>query len=142
VIVIVTRVGAKLRPAENTGVKVLASNENSISVSLSDTVPGDFITMLGTNPSHDYDHVVVIYDISKKEGAPTELKYVHALAWGTDGRYGHNVRQGTIIITNPSGPLTDQTWQEKNMTGSENETYRRALEAQTLELRRLKALAK
>ncbi len=131
----------KMRPAENAGVKVLAHDRNSTVVPVSEARPGDFIIMLGTNPQHDYDHVVVITDV-KKEKNITVLTYTHALQWAADGKYNHGVRRGMIIINYPDAPLTEAAWTEQNCTGDHNETYQRAREAQTLELRRLKALAK
>ncbi len=131
----------KMRPAENAGVKVLAHDRNSSVVAVNEAMPGDFIVMLGTNPKHDYDHVVLITDVSREKNN-TVLTYTHALQWVADGKYNHGVRRGTITVNDNAAPLTKAIWTEQNCTGEKNETYQRATEAQTLELRRLKALAK
>jgi hypothetical protein len=106
----------KLRPAENTSVKVLAAPENSVAVAWPEAQPGDLIIMLGTNPKHDYDHVLVVEQVE-----PHKITYVHALQWSSDGLYDHGARRGIIEITDPNLPLTKQRWIEKRKQDEANE---------------------
>lgn len=137
----------KLRTVENTNVKVFANDVNSSVVEISDMKPGDIITMLGSGPDHDRDHILVVHSASSPsqrggqgEVSPTIIHYTHSLQWRTDGKYNHGVRQGTITITDTKKPLAEQQWQEQGKQGAENETWERARFAESLEIRRLKAL--
>ncbi len=138
---ILRRLIIKLRPAENAGVKVLAHDRNSDVIEANKARPGDYIVMLGSGPAHDYDHVVLITDVAV-EKKHIILSYVHSLQWASDGKYNHGVRRGTIAIPNEKPALIAAAWTEQNCGNETNETYKRAWEAQKLELRRLKELNK
>jgi hypothetical protein len=137
----IRKILVKLRPAENTGVNVLADEHNSVVVALKDAQPGDYITMQNPSVTPDIAHVVLIHKIDYENGAPKTLYYTHSIPWQSDGRYGHGVRQGSITIKALTGPLTTQEWVENGKTGADNETYtKRVCGASSLALRRLKAL--
>ena len=122
-----------LRPIENISVQVLADDKNSAVVELKDAAPGDIITMLDTQPGKMRNHVLLIRDASKDK-----IEYVHAMAWSSEGKYGHGVAKGTIEIIYPKDNLLEQRWDEKNLTDGQNETYLEAKRAKVLQIRRLK----
>ena len=142
----------KLRPVENTNVKTFARDANSIPVDARNTQPGDIITMFGSGKEHDRDHMLLVHKVeetgqtfpspqqSSGHAVPFTIHYTHSLAWRTDGRYHHGVRQGKIIVTDIKKPLVAQRWIEQNKEGDENETLERARYAEKLEIRRLKML--
>lgn len=131
---------AKLRPAENMDVATLAHEANSSPVSLADVAPGDLIVLLGAGPLQDRDHVLLIHEVEKKEGGVMTIRYTHAFAWSTDGKYGHGVKQGDIVVTDTSRPLVESAWTEAGKTGDENETLRHIKSARTVEIRRMRAM--
>ncbi|MES3031598.1 MAG: hypothetical protein V4697_04290 [Patescibacteria group bacterium] len=125
---------SKMRPVENTDVRTFAHEKNSQVVELKDVQIGDIITMIGSP-----NHILVIYRIEYQNFAPTTLHYVHAVAWPTDGLYGHGIHEGQIDIVNPHGGLLAQRWIELNRTDAQNHTFTRAQNS-TTELRRLRFL--
>ena len=122
---------AKFRPVENANVATFAHDKNSRAVSIQSAEPGDMITMLG-----EHDHIILVYQIEYQNFIHTILHYVHAMAWPTDGEYGHGVRYGKIEIIDSHMPLAEQKWIEVEKTGTENYTFQRAQNSRT-ELRRL-----
>lgn len=156
----------RLRPVENTSVMTLSDDANSVVVNLSDMQPGDLIVLLKTREDHQLNHVLIITETSpnpslekegqdtpspnkedrrgetnfpllSKEGPGEVLRYVHSFRWTKEGKYDHGVRQGTITITDVVKPLSEQRWEEKNITGDENETLRHVKLAEKVEIRRL-----
>lgn len=127
---------AKMRPIENTNVQTLAHYENSTALEISNAQVGDMITLLGGPDGGERDHVLVVDQVQYENNLPTIIHYVHAIAWPTDGEYGHGIHEGTISIVNIEGSLRAQHWVENGKTGEENYTYSRAEKSQT-ELRRL-----
>lgn len=123
---------AKLRPVENADVATLAHDSNSKIISLSEVQPGDMITMINA----ERDHILIINQIEYQNFKPVTLHYVHAVAWPTDGEYGHGIHEGKIEITDTNKNLTEQRWVENDKVGAENYTFARAQNSQT-ELRRL-----
>ncbi len=133
------KIRCKLRPIENAGVTTFAHDKNSRVLNLTQAEPGDIVTMIGnkretTDPQRD--HIVLIHQIEYQNFMPTTLHYIHAIAWPTDGEYGHGVREGRIEIVNPIKPLSEQRWIENEKTDSLNYTLARAIRSKT-ELRRL-----
>lgn len=131
---------AVLRPAENTNVATLAHPANSTAVPLQQCRAGDLIILKNTGPARSLQHILLVHSVDQVDGQIQTLHYTHSFAWKAEGKYDHGVRQGTILITNPNGNLLDQTWNEKNQTGDNNETYAHAKMAESLDLRRLKKL--
>jgi len=130
----------KLRPAENINVRVLDSDENSEKINdWKNIEPGDMIIMIDTKLGRD--HIILITDFKDNT-----IKYAHARAWSSEGKYGHGVNTGEIKITHPKEDLLNQEWIEKSLTQKgdlsdrevQNETFTEAKNAKTLEIRRLK----
>jgi len=150
------RLIARLRPAENTSVSVLADYANSIAVSLADVQPGDMIIFLNAGVKHDLDHVLLVEIVQyfntttlqhnnttlnlQSEICSLKLNYVHSFAWRSDGKYNHGVRRGHIEIIDTSKPLVQQRWVENGKKDEENETLGHAKTAESVGVRRLKAL--
>lgn len=145
------KIKCKMRPAENTDVLTLAHEKNSHTVEIKDVQPGDMITMLKSPDAapeeRARDHVLLIHQVEYQNFIPLVIKYTHAMAWPSDGMYGHGVRQGTITVTDPTKPLIEQQWLEAGKTSgdtskdtpTENYTLARAKKSIT-EIRRLKFL--
>ncbi len=128
------RLVAKLRPIENIGISTLADDANTMRITRLNAIEsGDMITMLKTGPNKKRDHILLITDIENKV-----IKYVHARAWSSEGKYGHGVMIGQIKITDPNKNLLEQEWEELRKIGEENETYLEAKRAERLEIRRVK----
>lgn len=131
---------SRLRRVENISVRTYTDDRNTTVVA-SDTVgwdytkvqPADLITLLETGPRHTYNHIILI-----TENKDNVLKYVHARAWPSEGRYGHGVTEGIIKIKNPGKSLAEQEWIEKDTVGDENGTFQEILQAKTVEVRRIK----
>jgi len=123
---------SRLRPTEHISVKVYAHEKNSHVIPLSDIAAGDLIVMLGTGPQKKRDHILLVTATEQNT-----ISYAHARAWSSEGRYGHGVSEGTIILTDHSQSLLNQQWKEKNMLNEQNETYLEAQQATILEIRRL-----
>ncbi|MDP2593355.1 MAG: hypothetical protein Q8P52_01755 [bacterium] len=129
---------AHLRPAQNTSVSVFAEEKNSREVSVSDISAGDFITMLYDEESEkQYDHMVIVTEVTRQKNMILRLKYFHSIAWSSDGHTGHGARFGKIEIEDEKLPITRQLWTEKNLSGEDNPTFKRASAAKT-SVRRLK----
>lgn len=104
----------RMRPFQNINVLTLTSPENSVPVALSDIQPGDLVRTRGGK------HVLLVESVERdcKEGsfvgAIHELPlrgftYVHS-----SGQFGEDsgVREGNVVITEPSKDLSVQEWQE------------------------------
>lgn len=120
------RLRARFRPIENIDVATLAHDTNSRIISIREIQQGDIITMVGGSDGGDRDHVIVIYRIESENSIPTRLHYAHAVAWPTDGEYGHGIHRGIISVINPDKPITEQSWLEQGKMGQENYTFARA----------------
>jgi len=138
----------KLRPVENVGVSVLAHNKNSElvaclpagmadgmkSIDWNKIQPADFISIIKTGPQHNRNHIILI-----TENTGNTLRYIHARAWPSEGKYGHGVAKGEIKITKPDGTLLEQEWVELGKVGEKNETYMIDVKmARVLEVRRMR----
>ncbi len=127
------RLITRLRPVEQVSVAVLADEKNSEIVSgLSSIKPADLIIMLKTGPNKNHNHVLLVTEKNDRG-----IKYAHARAWPSEGKYGHGVTEGIITITDPNQGLLAQTWEEKNMVNQDNETYLEAKQAEILTIKRL-----
>lgn len=131
---------AKLRPAENISVKVLADDKNSQKLfegkSPADSNllrPGDILIMLETGINQRRNHILIITEMSNGK-----ISYAHARAWSSEGKYGHGVARGEIEIISPGRSLMDQTWEELGKINDENETFLEAKNAKVFEARRIK----
>ena len=125
-----------MRPIENTGVTTLAHDSNSKSLATKQAEPGDIITMVSEEENGKRNHILVIHQIEYQNFIPTTLHYTHAIAWPSDGEYGHGVREGSVEILDLNKPLIEQKWIELGKEGFENYTFTRAQKSRT-ELRRL-----
>lgn len=130
---------AKLRPVENISVKTYADGRNTVKImsgraghNYRDVQSGDVIIMLDTGPNGNRNHIILV-----TENNGQTIEYVHARAWTSEGKYGHGVQIGKIIITAPEKTLLEQDWLEKDCAGEKNETYLEAKNAKILEIRRL-----
>ncbi|HEY4503504.1 MAG TPA: hypothetical protein VJJ28_00105 [Candidatus Paceibacterota bacterium] len=130
---IIGKIRCKIRPIENADVSTFAHDKNSQKIPIKDAVPGNIITMISEK---EWNHILVIHQIEYQNFVPITIHYTHAMAWPTDGQYGHGVSQGIIEILDVNKTLTEQKWIEKNKIRNENYTFARALKAQT-EVRRM-----
>lgn len=121
---------AKLRPAENTDVRVLANPANSETVDVGDVRAGDLIFFLSREESAR-DHVLVIH-ATNEDGGKKEIFYTHSFQVPKDGMYGHGVRQGKITVEHPTKKITEQKWTEKELFDKINKCE--------VEIKRLKIL--
>ena len=125
---------SRLRPVEQISVGVYANDRNTMIINdLKMIEPADLIIMLKTGPNKNHNHILLVTEVDGDK-----IKYAHARAWSGEGKYGHGVSDGEIIITNPEKGLLDQNWKEKDKTGENNETYLEAKQASILETRRIK----
>jgi len=131
---------AKLRPIENMSVRVYAKDENTEKIADARSFfnwiwlqPADLITMIETGPNKKRNHMILI--VQNEESI---IKYVHARAWSSEGKFGHGVSVGQIKITNPGKNLFEQTWEENGKINSDNETFLEADGAKICEVRRIK----
>ena len=125
---------SRLRPIEQISVNVYANDQNTETVTdLAKIQPADLIVMLKTGVNKNHDHILLVTEINE-----SMIKYAHARAWPSDGKYGHGVAEGIITITNPSRGLLEQTWEEKGKTNQNNETYLEAKQAEILAVKRLR----
>lgn len=122
-----------LRPVENIGVKHYADERNTEKISWDQAQSGDVIVMLETGKKNNVNHILLV---TEKNG--DVIKYAHARAWDSEGKYGHGVAVGEMKIFNPKGSLLDQQWIEQGMEGEKNETFIEAKQARVLEVRRIK----
>ncbi len=121
-----------LRPIENISVCRYADDRNTQKIKWNDMQTGDVVVMLETGPQNKRNHILLII-----EKTADVIKYVHARAWNSEGKYGHGVSAGEIKITNPNGSLLEQQWLELEKTGEQNEAYLEAKNAKLLEVRRV-----
>lgn len=122
-----------LRPVENIGVKHYADDRNTQKISWDQAQSGDVVVMLEVGTKNNFNHILLI---TEKTG--NIIKYAHARAWDSEGKYGHGVSVGEVYISNPGGSLLDQRWVEQGFEGEKNETFVEAKEAKILEVRRIK----
>jgi hypothetical protein len=133
---ILDKIRAKIRPAENTSVKIFANNENSRVVELRDVKPADIITLVGDEEGLMRDHILLIYKIDYENNLPKTIFYAHSIAWPTDGEYSHGVSIGRIEILDINKNIRDQSWIEKEKKDFDNYTFTKAKKSLT-EIRRL-----
>ena len=133
---IVRKIKCKLRPIENCGVQTFTHDKNSKVISLVDIQVGDIITMTNGGEDGDRDHVLVVDQIEYQNFLPTTLHYIHAVAWPTDGEYGHGIHEGKIEVLDVNKSIIEQRWIENGKIGAENYTFTRGQKSVT-ELRRL-----
>jgi len=133
---IIGKIKCKIRPIENTDARTFAHNKNSKIIPIKDVQVGDIITLIGEENNNERDHILIIYQIEYQNFLPSIIHYVHAVAWPTDGEYGHGIHEGKIEILNNEKPISEQRWIENNLINDENYTYNRAKKSRT-ELRRL-----
>ncbi len=133
---IIAKIKSKMRPVENTDVQTLAHNKNSKVVSVRELQVGDIITMVGGAEGGERDHVLIIHQIEYQNFLPVTIHYVHAVAWPTDGEYGHGIHEGKIEIIDVGKNIVEQKWIELEKTGANNYTFSRAIKSVT-EIRRL-----
>lgn len=114
---LIMKIKSYMRPAENASVKVFAHSNNSKVININEVIPGDIVTIL--NAQTNRDHILFIHRVdynssgSGEEGAvPSIIHYTHAIAWPSDGKYNHGVRQGTIQIKNITTPISEQFFEE------------------------------
>ncbi len=134
---ILGKIRSKFRPINNTNVKTFAHDTNSRLIQIIDVQVGDMITMVGGTEDGERDHILVIHQVEYQNLVPIMIHYVHAVAWPTDGEYGHGIHEGKIEITDTNRTLIDQRWTENEMTNEGNYTFTRAAKSKT-EIRRLK----
>lgn len=123
----------KFRPIENANVATLADEKNSQAVTLTEIQPGDLIILWRTRTDHLLNHILMVHEVDNKK-----ISYTHSFRWSKEGTYDHGVRQGTIIINDPTKPLVEQIWEEKKQTGENNETLKHVRMAENVEIRRFK----
>lgn len=131
----IRRLIARFRPAENCGVIDFDNKKNSSEVALINAMPGDFVVITYRQNS-SRNHIIVIYKIRYKDGAPRKFFYTHSIAWPNDGQYDHGVRNGEIIIKDLNKPIIEQEWREQGAVNGDNFTAERARCADSVSLRR------
>ncbi len=131
------KIKCKMRPIENAGVQTFAHDANSKVVEIKDVQVGDIITMVGGPDNGERDHILVVYQIEYQNFSPITIHYVQAMAWPTDGEYGHGIHEGKIDLVNLNKKIVEQRWVENEKTGEENYTLTRAQKSVT-EVRRFK----
>lgn len=125
---------SRLRPVEQISVNVYADDKNTAVITDLKTIqPGDLVVILKTGPNKNHNHILLVEEVDYNK-----IKYAHARAWSSEGKYGHGVSRGTITIANPEKGLLEQIWEEKEKTNENNETYLEAKQASVLEIRRIK----
>ncbi len=125
---------SRLRPVEQISVNVYANDKNTeIIYNLSEIKAGDLIVMLKTGPNKNHDHILLVTETNGNV-----IQYAHARAWSSEGRYGHGVAAGTITLTEPDKSILYQTWEEKNKTNEDSETFIEAKQATILQIKRLR----
>ena len=121
-----------LRPIENIGVRRFVDDRNTKQITWNEAQAGDVLVMLETGIKNNYNHILLIVD--RKDDT---LKYAHARAWNSEGKYGHGVAVGEIKLCNPNGILLDQIWTELSYVNDKNETWQEAKRAKILQMRRI-----
>ncbi len=125
----------RLRPVENISVAVLGDDHNSRVITKKEIQAGDLLFFWNTGLDKKLNHLLVVTEINENT-----LTYTHSFRWRNEGQYDHGVRTGTITWKNTTTSLLDDTWTEKNKTGTDNDTLQHAREAEKFEIRRLKVL--
>ena len=131
------KIKCMFRPIENAGVQTFAHEKNSKVIPIKDVQVGDMITMVGGPDNGERDHILIIYQVEYQNFIPMTIHYTHAVAWPTDGEYGHGIHEGKIDILDLNKSLIEQRWTENDKIGEENYTFTRAQKSVT-ELRRLR----
>jgi hypothetical protein len=131
------KIKSKFRPIENAGVQTFAHDVNSKAISVKEVQVGDMITMVGGPDNGERDHMLVIDQVEYQNLLPTVIHYTHAVAWPTDGEYGHGIHEGRIDILDLNKNIVEQRWIENEKTGDQNYTFSRAQKSVT-EVRRLR----
>jgi hypothetical protein len=126
------------RVIENINVELLASDLNSDTVGLTDVMPGDMIVIIDAGYAGTVDHVMLVESVEKAGDLVVHIHLTHSFAWSSDGALHHGVRRSEINVQNISKPLLEQEWTEQGKSGKENETFKRAMEAKRVEIRRMK----
>jgi hypothetical protein len=111
---IIGKIRCSLRPAENCDVATFAHDKNGKTISITDVLPGDYITMTGGPDQSDRDHILVIHQVEYQNGIPIKIHYSHIVAYWEDRLYGSGIRQGEIEITNPAKSIVEQRWTGEN----------------------------
>lgn len=125
---------SKLRPIENISVRTYVDDRNTTTVdSIKDLQAGDVIVLLGIKTDKGRNHILLVTDNTNGK-----IKYAHARAWHSEGKYGHGVAVGEINIVKQAGGLVEQNWIELGKNGNENETFQEVLMAEKVEMRRVK----
>ncbi|MFA6486508.1 MAG: hypothetical protein WCT40_04040 [Candidatus Magasanikbacteria bacterium] len=139
----------RLRPVESIGVKSGYGNDRNTAKLGDETIgydfakiqTGDVVVMLGVDTKNTRNHILVITDYDGHT-----IKYAHARAWSSEGKFGHGVNTGEIKITAPGKGLLAQEWTEISPAlsadlfhqANANETFGEAKNAKILEIRRIK----
>lgn len=131
------KIKCKMRPIENAGVRTFSHDSNSKIIDIKDAQVGDIVTMIDESENGERDHILFIYQIEYQNFIPIVLHYVHAVAWPTDGEYGHGIHEGKIDLIDLNKKIIEQRWIENEKTEVENYTFTRAQKSVT-EIRRLK----
>ena len=124
---------ARLRTVENVGVQILAHDQNSHSVDLSDIQPGDMIVMIGYDDENKRDHILLVTSIEDDK-----ILYVQSCALQIDGKYDHGIKGGMIEVIDSSKSLLKQQWTEDGCENESNETWQKAQNTETFSVRRLR----
>ncbi|MDE1975237.1 MAG: hypothetical protein KGI49_01865 [Patescibacteria group bacterium] len=137
---LISRMFFALNPVKNIGVSTFVNDKNSKIISLSETKPGDIITMLSTVNDHERNHILVVHQVEYQNFNATKIHYSHAVAYPEDGLYGTGIKQGAIDVADATKSLTEQVWRENGTVEGAARIFGRAKSSKT-ELRRLKAFA-
>ncbi len=127
---------ARFKPQRNSDVLTFADNRNSKNIIYKEIEPGDIITMIGGPEDGERNHILIIHQIEYQNFVPTTIHYVHAIAWPTDGEFGHGIHEGKIEMIDPNKNILEQRWIENEKIGEENYTFSRAKKS-TTEIRKL-----
>ncbi len=122
---------SKLRPVENASVETFAHEKNSRIINIKDISVGDMIIILGNKEGNDRNHILIINQIEYQNFIPTNIHYVHAIAWPTNGKYDTGIHEGEIEIKDINKSIIEQNWIENNAIGNENYTFSKALDGKT-----------
>jgi hypothetical protein len=123
---------AKLRPVENISVRVWADDRNTEKLrDWKQAAAGDIIVILEKKLPAVRNHIILI---TARDGQI--IKYAHARAWSSEGRYNHGVSEGEIKIIAPDKGILEQEWRELGKIGVDNETLAEAKSARVVEVRR------
>jgi hypothetical protein len=132
-------IAAKTRPVRLSDVETFANDANSRPIGLNEIAPGDIITMLDDSKVGERNHILTITQVDRDGDAPRKARYVHTVAYPTDGLYNTGIREGEIEIVDRSGTILDQVWREGGTIDGAAIIFARAQKSKT-ELRRMKWL--